>query len=54
MNITNTLFRAARLSADVRAISRGPAPAARRFLFKPVYRKVNGTLSGLLRKVWKP
>lgn len=54
MSVTDKLFKAARLSADLRAISRGPGPAARRFIFKPVYRKVNGTLGSLLRKVWAP
>lgn len=32
MSVTNTLFRAARLSATMRAASRGPGPFAKRLV----------------------
>lgn len=51
MGVTNFLFRAARVSADLRAASKGPVPFAKRQVRKPVYRKVNGGLFSLLRKV---
>lgn len=51
MSITSFLFRASRISADLRAASKGPVPFVKRQVRKPVYRKVNGGLFSLFRKV---
>lgn len=38
-SLTDQLYRAARLSADMRAAARGPVPYAKRQVRKTVYRK---------------
>ncbi len=48
-SITNTLYRAARLSADLRAASKGPVPFAKRQVRKVAYRRVNGFLGSFLK-----
>lgn len=39
MSLTNMLYRAARLSADARAVRRGPAAVGKRVVRKTVYRQ---------------
>lgn len=50
-SITNSLFRAARLSADLRAASKGPAAYGRRIVRKGVYRETGGAIASFLRAV---
>lgn len=38
MSLTNTLFRLARVSADARAVRKGPGAVAKRVVRKSVYR----------------
>jgi hypothetical protein len=52
-SITSLLFQAARLSADGRAIRKGPDAVAKRYVRKIAYRKVNGVLAGILRTILK-
>jgi hypothetical protein len=51
MSFTSALFRAARLSADGRAISKGPAAIGRRIVRKTVYRHVNLQLGRTLARL---
>lgn len=53
MSITSLLFRAARLSADARAIRKGPTAVGKRIVRKQVYKRTNGTIARLLRAVLK-
>lgn len=50
-NLTNTLYRAARLSADLRAVRKGPRAIVARLLRKQVYRRTNGATARLLRQM---
>jgi hypothetical protein len=50
-SVTDTLFRAARLSADLRAVRKGPAAVGRRIIRKQVYRTTGGIIGSLLRAV---
>lgn len=52
-SITSMLYKAARLSADARAVSRGPAAVGKRIVRKQVYKSVNAPLNKILRK-WLP
>lgn len=52
-SLTSMLFRAARLSADARAITKGPKAMAQRYVRKVVYRKANGVIAGFLRSILK-
>lgn len=52
-SLTSALFRAARLSADGRALRRGPAAVGKRIIRKQVYRSTGGILGALLRAVLK-
>jgi hypothetical protein len=47
------LYRAAHLSADARAVSRGPAAVGKRIVRKQVYRRTNGLVAALLRGILK-
>lgn len=49
MNITNALYRAARLSADARAGSKGTGAVAKRIVRKQVYRRTNSVTRKVLR-----
>lgn len=51
MSITNTLYRAARLSADARAVRKGPAAVGRRIVRKSVYRSSAKATRRVLRVV---
>lgn len=48
-SITNDLYRAARFSADMRAVSKGPGAVVKREIRKVVYRKTNGLVASFLR-----
>lgn len=50
-SLTNTLFRAARLSADFRAIRKGPRAIVARLIRKAVYRRTGGATASLLRQM---
>jgi hypothetical protein len=52
-SLTSLLFQAARLSADGRAIRKGPAAVGKRIVRKQVYKSVNAPLNRILRK-WLP
>lgn len=52
-SLTSLLFRAARLSADGRAVRNGPAAVGKRYVRKQVYRQTGGLLAALLRTVLK-
>lgn len=45
----STLYRAARLLGDAQAASRGPAPLAKRYARKAVYRRTNSATRSLLK-----
>lgn len=49
--VSRALYRAARLSRDVRAIGQGPAAYGRRSVRRVVYRQTNKTVAGFLRKI---
>lgn len=51
MKLSGWLYRAARLSRDVNAVSRGPGAVGRRAVRKPVYRAVNRATAKVLRRV---
>jgi hypothetical protein len=53
MNLTSALYKAARLSADARAISKGPGAVGKRIIRKAVYRKTNGMLASALCRLFK-
>lgn len=48
-SLTSLLFRMARLSADGRALRKGPGAYAKRLVRKQVYRRSGGFVAGLLR-----
>jgi hypothetical protein len=50
-SLTSLLFQAARLSADGRAIRKGPAAIAKRVVRKQVIKSTNVPLNQLLRKI---
>lgn len=50
-SLTSLLFRAARLSADGRALRKGPAAVGKRLVRKQVYKRTNGIVAALLRAV---
>ncbi|MDQ0241184.1 hypothetical protein J2S94_003277 [Arthrobacter bambusae] len=52
-SLTSLLFRAARLSADGRALRKGPAAVGKRLVRKQVYKRTNGLLAALLRGLLK-
>lgn len=52
-SFTSLLYKAARLSADLRAVRKGPAAVGKRMVRKAVYRRTNGLLGSLLRAVLK-
>ena len=52
-SLTSLLFRAARLSADGRAIRKGPAAIGKRIIRKQVYKRSNGFIAGILRGLLK-
>jgi hypothetical protein len=52
-SLTSILFQAARLSADGRALRKGPAAAGKRVIRKQVYKRTNGLLAALLRGMLK-
>lgn len=52
-SLTSLLFQAARLSADGRALRKGPAAVGKRIVRKQVYRRTNGIVAALLRAVLK-
>lgn len=52
-SLTSLLFQAARLSADGRAIRKGPAAIGKRIVRKAVYRSTGGLLASILRMVLK-
>jgi hypothetical protein len=53
MGITSALYKAARLSADMRAVSKGPKAMGRRVVRKAVYRKTNGLVASALFRLFK-
>jgi hypothetical protein len=52
-SLTSILFQAARLSADGRALRKGPAAVGKRVIRKQVYKQTNGLLAALLRGLLK-
>ncbi|GGH93805.1 hypothetical protein ACFFGR_09270 [Arthrobacter liuii] len=52
-SLTSILFHAARLSADGRALRKGPEAVGKRIIRKQVYRRTGGILGALLRAVLK-
>lgn len=52
-SLTSLLFQAARLSADGRAIRKGPAAVGKRIVRKQAYKAVNVPLSSILRRLLK-
>jgi hypothetical protein len=52
-SLTSLLFQAARLSADGRALRKGPAAVGKRVVRKQVYKRTNGLLAMLLRGMLK-
>ncbi len=51
MSLTNDLYRLARLSADGRAIRKGPAAVGKRIVRRKVYRSEGMATRRALRKV---
>ena len=49
MSLTNDLYRAARLSADVRAASKGPKATAKRVVRKMAYKSTGRSTRRFLR-----
>lgn len=49
--ISNVLYKAARLSRDVNAVTRGPGAIGRRIVRKGAGRAVNGPLQQVLNKL---
>lgn len=49
--ISSGLYKAARISRDINAVTRGPGAIARRVVRKGAGRAVNGTLAQILRAV---
>lgn len=52
-SLTSLLYQAARLSADGRAVRKGPAAIGKRVVRKAVYRSTNGFVASLLRALLK-
>lgn len=52
-SLTSLLFQAARLSADGRALRKGPAAVGKRIIRKQVYRSTGGLLASILRAILK-
>ena len=52
-SLTSILFQAARLSADGRALRKGPAAYGKRVIRKQAYKRTNTLLAMLLRGVLK-
>jgi hypothetical protein len=52
-SVTSILYRAARTSADLRAVRKGPAAVGKRIIRKQVYRKTNGVLAQILKGILK-
>jgi hypothetical protein len=52
-SLTSFLYRAARLSADGRALRKGPAAYGKRLVRKQVYKRTNGIVGALLRGLLK-
>lgn len=48
-SLTSILFQAARLSADGRALRKGPAAVGKRIVRKQVYRQTGGLVAAILR-----
>lgn len=48
-SLTGQLYRAARASNNLRAVSRGPGAAAKRVVRRKVYAKSNGVVGKLLK-----
>jgi hypothetical protein len=49
VNLTDSLYRLARLSATIRAASKGPAPYAKRQLRRRVYRREGKLTRSILK-----
>lgn len=52
-SITSMLFRAARYSADARAVSKGPEAIAKRLVRKQVYKTSNRVVAAFIRGLLK-
>ncbi len=53
MKLGQLLYRAARVSRDIKSLGGGPEAVAKRVVRKAVYRKVNGTTARFLNRLFK-
>lgn len=49
MSVTNSLYRAARFGADVRAVRKGPKATAKRIVRRQVYRSTGRSTRRILK-----